>query len=356
MKKIIILLVGIAAIIGLTVLAINVMGSKGSSVETELIDFGIKDIESVDKISLSDDYGQSFTLIKKDGQWTDVDGNCVVKESVEFLLDAFEKIEFKGYLMENSVQHYTDMMTAKHTKVEIFQNGEWTKTWFIGPPAPDHYGQIMLLNSAEYGQSDKPVIMKIKGVHGIIEPRFFADKRKWQCTNIFALSVDAIKSVDLKYNDEPSRSFTVKNDNNKFSVYQEGKLLPEANETMALRYLNNYKKINFDIPNYSFTKEQVDSLKQTVPFCVLTVTDKSNTKSRLRLFRIPSEEGNTNEFGVVVNHDMNRFWCELPDGQLVKCQYFHFNPILLGHIYFPMDLSKINTGNSALSEPEQFAH
>jgi hypothetical protein len=38
---------------------------------------------------------------------------------------------------------------------------------------------------------------------------------------------------------------------------------------------------------------------------------------------------------------MNSFWCILPNGQLVKCQYFVFNPLLLGHVYFPaMDLKK----------------
>jgi len=33
--------------------------------------------------------------------------------------------------------------------------------------------------------------------------------------------------------------------------------------------------------------------------------------------------------------DMNKFWCQLPSGELVKCQYFTFNPLILGHVYFP---------------------
>jgi hypothetical protein len=47
-----------------------------------------------------------------------------------------------------------------------------------------------------------------------------------------------------------------------------------------------------------------------------------------------------NEFGDIVNIDMNKFWCQLPNGQMVKCQYFVFNPLMLGHVYFPLDLSK----------------
>ena len=42
----------------------------------------------------------------------------------------------------------------------------------------------------------------------------------------------------------------------------------------------------------------------------------------------------------------NNFWCILPNGQLVKCQYFVFNPLLLGHVYFPaMDLKKNQATN-----------
>jgi hypothetical protein len=43
---------------------------------------------------------------------------------------------------------------------------------------------------------------------------------------------------------------------------------------------------------------------------------------------------------------MNKFWCELPTGELVKCQYFVFNPLILGHIYFPMDLHERKNTNT----------
>jgi hypothetical protein len=45
----------------------------------------------------------------------------------------------------------------------------------------------------------------------------------------------------------------------------------------------------------------------------------------------------------ILNSDIDKFWCELPGGEIVKCQYFVFNPLLLGHIYFPMDQSNFTT-------------
>ena len=56
----------------------------------------------------------------------------------------------------------------------------------------------MLLEDSENGKSDIPVMMKIKGFNGIIEPRFFADARQWACTNIFSLSAQQIDEVSAE--------------------------------------------------------------------------------------------------------------------------------------------------------------
>ncbi len=59
------------------------------------------------------------------------------------------------------------------------------------------------------------------------------------------------------------------------------------------------------------------------------------------MFTLATDEPQQNEFGIMEDADMDKFWCQLPNGEIVKCQYFVFNPILLGHIYFPMNLDAI---------------
>ena len=235
-------------------------------------------------------------------------------------------------------------------EVEIFENGEWSKTWYIGPSSQDHYGQNMLLDSKKYGKSDIPVLMKIKGMNGIIEPRFFADPKKWMCTNIFKLGLPEIAEVDVKFNDEPQRSFTVTKKGAKMDVYQQGKLLNDVDTSMIFRYLNNFRKIHFDIPNYELNEQQVDSMKRTTPFCVLTVTEATQRKTKLRLFRISYKSDIQPGMGNVVDIDRNKFWAELPNGQMVKCQYFVFNPLLLGHVYFPMNVDELKTHDGILAK------
>ena len=40
------------------------------------------------------------------------------------------------------------------------------------------------------------------------------------------------------------------------------------------------------------------------------------------MFKIKSDTENTNEFGIDEYYNMDNFWCQMPNGQLVKCQYF----------------------------------
>ncbi len=341
-KKLIILSGSILLIAVLSFVTFKLMKKSGRSI-TELIEFNIEDTSTVDKIIITDPFSNKIELVRNQNKWTDSDGSCVTQENVHFILEAFRTIEFKGYLTDNSHQQFIKLMSGQHTKVEIFQNGSWTKTWYIGPSSADHYGQIMLLDDARLGKSDIPVMMKLKGMHGIIEPRFFADKRKWMCTNIFALTIDKISRVDIKFNDEPKRSFTVTKKGTNVEVFQQGKKIQGADQAMIYRYLQNYKKVHFELPNYELTPNQVDSLKRTTPFAVMTVDEVSGKSTKLRMFYIKSDIEQRNEFGAIVQMDMNKFWCELPNGEMVKCQFFVFNELLMGHVYFPMDMTGIRT-------------
>jgi len=339
MKKIVTLISLSALLIILGWLAIDLTRKDGVT-DSEYIEFAVKDTNSVTKIIISDAFSNTFTLVRKGNEWTDKNGGCIMQSSAHYILEALGNISLKGYLSDKSHKQFIKLMSASHTKVEIFQDGEWTKTWYIGPSAQDHNGQIMLLETAENGKSASPVMMQIKGMPGIIEPRFFADPRKWTCTNIFNLELEEIASVDIKYPTERHRNFNLKVKGNRFSLTQNGKKIPNVDTLNIYRYLQGYKKIHFELANYELSKKQCDSLKHTVPFCVLSLKEKNGHATKLRMFKITTKEPQRNEFGEMENMDMNKFWCQLPNGELVKCQYFVFNPLIMGYVFFPgMEMS-----------------
>lgn len=345
MKKIIILTASVIVLVGLTWYVFYLMEKSGSSdgIKKELTDFAIDDTDSIDKIKITDKLEREYTLTKKNGTWTGNQGACVTQEKVKWVLDAIKNIRLKGFLSDSGIKNFNRMMAAQNIKVEIFQNGEWSKTWYIGPSTQDHYGQIMLLESKESGKSSVPVEMHLENMKGIIDPRFHADPMQWQCTNIFKLGLNDISSVDVKYNVEPQRSFKVQKVGQDIVVSQNGKQLEDVSPQDGYRYLNNYQKVHWDVANYVLTPHQVDSVKRTLPFCELTVKETNGASTKLNLFRIKAKANETVAGLEVVNPDLNYLWCELPNGALVKCQYFVFNPLTMGHIYFPLDLTGVNT-------------
>ncbi|NBV08472.1 MAG: hypothetical protein EBR91_01470 [Flavobacteriia bacterium] len=333
LKKPILLVVLLAILVALILFTQKLMKSKGNS-DGERIDFAIEDTTSITKITIEDPLSTTITLVNNEGNWTDSHGQCVAQSNVSYILDAAKFIEFKGYLPKNSQKKFTELMSTQHTKVTFYVNGDYEKTWYIGPPAQDHYGQIMLLETAD-GKSTEPVMMRIKGVNGIISPRFFADARKWMCTEIFALSPNQIKSVDINHLENPSQSFKIVQNRNRFDVTSRGSKLRVVDTMNVYRYLQAYHKIHFNLANFELNKSECAAMKRSTPFCVLTLKETSGKTTKLKMFRIKTKEPQRDEFGAWVNMDMNVFWCQLPNGSLVKCQYYVFNPILLGNVYFP---------------------
>ena len=343
MKKIIVLILSISLLTVLFFVTMNLSEKQGKS-DTELIEFAIQDISTVDRVIITDKFDNEFELLKKGTIWTDKNGGCITQTKVDHVIDAFKNIEFKGYLTDKSKKRFTNLMAAQNIKVEIFQNGEWTKTWYLGPSSQDHLGQIMLLDDKEYGKSAFPVVMSIKNMKGIIDPRFYSDPLQWMCQDMISLQLPDISMVKVKFNDEPLRSFKVTKQGSTMKVFQDGKQLQGVEPTAIYNYLSNFQDVNFNVANYELNVPQMDSLKATTPFCELTVKNTKGTSETFKLYRIINKSVGTDVgMAEVINTDLDRFWCVMPAGNLVKCQYFVFNPLILGHAFFPFDLEGLTT-------------
>lgn len=326
------LVVGIVCVGLLGFFATNLVRNRGKS-DTELLEFSIKDTTSIDKLIITDQHNREITLIKNNQVWVDSKGNCVIQEPIHTILETIKNIQFKGYVPEGSRKNIVRLMVGNHLKVEIFQNNEWAKTWYIGHPTQDHYGTYMLLETPDE-KSDLPVIMKVKGLDGIIEPRFFADYRRWKCTEVFAIPLDSIAEVKVTYFDKVSENFHILKNNSHYKLWLNGKQ-PKATDTLSIvQYLQNFKKIHYELANFELSDKQVDSVKRTKPFCKLSVKETNGIKHAVKMYRMPFDRKTMNDVGDSIAYNPDRFWCELPSGELVKCQYFVFNPLIMGKLYF----------------------
>jgi len=333
-KRTLVLVVLLLLLALLAWLAISLIRQRGKS-DAGSFDFAIQDTTAISAIEIRDAFGKTITLTKKNGIWTDENGKCVEAQNISLILDVAKNIEFKGYLGDSSKKKLVNLMSTQHIRVRFYVDGEWEKTWYIGPPSQDHYGQIMLLETEDNGKSKDPVMMRIRGFKGFISPRFFADRKKWMCTSLFSYTQDQIESVEVMNQENAKLSFKIQRNGKRFSVTSLGKSLPFLDTANVYRYLQEYRNIHFNMANMELNKRQCDSLLRSPFYCRLTVKPWGGKAINLRLYRIKSEEAQRNEMGEMAYWDMNMLWAALPSGELVKCQYFVFNPLLMGQIYFP---------------------
>src|SRR5690606_6973363 len=141
---------------------------------------------------------------------------------------------------------------AQHKKIKIYQNGKWVKTWYVGHSTKDHMGTYMLLETPDI-KSDNLVIMGMKGFYGILGPRFFADTRKFICTNLFSYDREDIQSVQIINRVQPQDNFKVVVQGDNYKVTSNGQNVTHFNKDNLTFYLNGFKNIHFNQPNYTLS-------------------------------------------------------------------------------------------------------
>lgn len=333
-NKILILVVFGLLLVGLSIYAARVVFNQGKSTE-QLADFAIADTAAVDKIKISDSFGGAIELVRKGGQWETADGKCVQQDPVHNILHTFINIGVQSYLPEKAVNNIRNQISINYRKVEIFQHGTWVKTWYVGNSTSNHYGTYAVLETAEDGKSEAPVILEMRGLKGTIEPRFFTDYRQWQCTQIYSSSSENITSVKLQHYETPSLSFVVEQKGKQqFALKINGKEVTDFDKVKADEYFHRFQNVHFNMPNYWLNPKQIDSLKQTKPFYKLTVNDKKQGVISVSTYKIALAEPETDMLGDTSYYDLNSLWGILDDGSLVRVQYFVFDKIAVPPSFF----------------------
>lgn len=330
MKKIIILFAGLIAVILLAYTAVNLSQKEKVSGDLSLIDFAIEDTASVDKIEIFDSYmNQEFTIKRdKSGVWVDKDGNCVQQEIPKIMLETFLKATLKGYVSEGASANMYNLLMAKHKSVKIFQNGNWLKTWYVGHPTQDHNGTHMLLETPDV-KSDNPVIMSMKGFYGILEPRFHADPKKYQCSFMFSFERTDIDGIRLTNRIEPNESFEIAHRNGDYIVTSNGIPLKGILKDNLTFYLNGFKNIHFNQPNYTLSEEEIQSMRSKPADVELSISSTSSNYS-LELYRRLDPEASAD----TILYDEDYLWGFLPTGEVVRMQYYVVGPLIDGQTVF----------------------
>lgn len=302
--------------------------SANNSPESE---FAIKDTASIDKFIITKSSGEVATLTKNPkGGWL-INGKSVAKpESILLIMRTFKNIAVKTRVGVAARNNVIKNIAAYHRRVDIFQNGELSKTWYIGNPSADMQGSYFLLETPENGKASEPYIMELVGFHGQLDIRFYTEEVDWKFTGVFAYKPTEIREIKIESGDVEKEGFTLRATPNmklELSDYLGGKIM--GFDTLTARaYTHLFKKIHFEQVAKMLKFNQIDSLKKCKPLFKITVKDFRGGEQSIVLYHMANNGKEKDLEGNLLPWNPERAYGILPNGETVVIQFHVFDKLI----------------------------
>lgn len=322
--KLIILVIVLA---GLSVVTYQLFNKEKSSLSAEaLSDFAIKDTASIDRLIISSNSGGMIDFKKIEGKWGFADGGCIQIHMIHSFLETIKYVAIKSPVPRGAVENVNKLTLAQHKKIEIFQNGKLTKTWFIGTTTSDHYGTNMILKIEGIGISPEPFITFQPNVYGNLADQFSLRRKDYECSGIFVYkNLFDIKEIDIINHEDSTSNFTIKSmDTNTFKLYSNGAEVQNFDTVNVREYIAGFAKMHYDVKEPSIPKEIRDSIVDSPPYYTIKVTDKNGRVTSLITHLKGAIQQEFDYDGNLITIDRDNLYAVTDDSVFVMLQYYVF--------------------------------
>lgn len=334
MKKnytLLLVLVGLTAIAAIAWL----MTDSGGNLKEVYSDFAIADTSAVDRIYISDATGAEVNLTRgDDGRFWIVNGKYKAREDAsKLLLKTFARIGVKAPVPQPTQANVVSMIAGTGTRVEIFENGKFSKAYLIGTCTQDHFGTYMVLEHADGKRSAEPLIMHMEGFTGCLRQRFFTNEEEWRYTGIFDYPKLEISKVEMINHGAPENSFAIEyggGNDLKLQTKFGNRYLPVFDTLAVKDYLLKYKKVHFETFNSHLSPAGEDSLLKSLPAYTLRVTENGGNVKKVDLYWKKPIKAQWEIDGDILEWDGDRMYGCTDGDDVVLVQRYGFDPLLRG--------------------------
>jgi hypothetical protein len=319
--------------IGLAAIAIYlIFTNTSSSNREELNDFSIKDTASITKFFIADRRGHSSTLERQpDKSWM-VNGKYPARQpGIDLLMDVCLKIKVRTHIAKAAYNNVIKELASTGIKCEIYQNNSSkpSKVYYVGGSTQDVLGTYMMQE-----KSSVPLIMEIPGFNGYLTPRYSALENDWRETTVFQYKPEEIKSVSIVYSNELEKSFMIERNGNSFRVSSpvNNQVIRNVDTVRVINFLASFRNLHFEAWDGDFTKEQQDSLFNSNPISLISVTDVNGKKTVLKVHPKPITKRSLSQadsLGNPLKYDLDRMYAYLSD----KRELFTIQQYVFGKIF-----------------------
>lgn len=306
--------------------------------------FAVSDTTNITKFFLADKNNNTVKVERSaNGTWVLNDKYEVNPAMVQIMFKTFILIDIKAPVAKSARNTIIRLMAGKSVKTEIYQrvyrinlfnwiklfpHEKLTRTYYVGDATMDNSGTFMLMAGSE-----DPYIVNIPGFRGFVSTRYSAMEADWRSHSVFRFRIPAIRSVSVKFNEKPERSFMITNQNNRlFSLTSliDNRNIDNFDTNKVVQYLSMYHDLNYESFLDDMTKTKRDSILAQTPTNEITLTDKLGKQHTLTTWKRKAYTGQLDMDGNQVEWDIERMYAQVDNANyLIVVQYFVFNDILV---------------------------
>jgi hypothetical protein len=297
-------------------------------------EFAVKDAKEIFKIVLTDTEKNKIELTNANGVWM-VNGKYAAREDlIKQLMDAVTRVTSLTPVPSAAHDNVIREMLTHHVRAEVFDiKGNLLKSYLVGGPTVDGQNTYMLLETDGKAAS-RPHMTYIPGLRGYLTLRYSTDEVNWRTRVLYNYNADEIKSLRVEYPDAPQNSFAINSvakDSFTVSPADEKFRIPNSYEQKYIKqYLSFYSSIFIEA--FDSTNSNKDSVLDTTPYCIITITENDNSTNLVKLFRMPLNKRSKAQFdleGKELNYDVDHFYASIHNGQdFAVVQYYVFGKLL----------------------------
>lgn len=297
-----------------------------------LRDFAVEDTASIDKIFLANKRGGVVTLEREADHWI-VNGMYTARRDyVNNLLTTIKKLEVSSPVSNAKLEKVMKDLAVKGIKVEIYQNGDLSKTYYVGGVTEGNDGAYMILEG-----SDLPFIVSRPGFTGYLPVHYLPELSEWRERIAFNYKVEDIAKVIVEYPDAKDSFIAERKGENTYSLCNiDGSPVDIAYDTLRVKeFVSRIKFIGFETFILdSLQAEKRDSLQKTQMLASFTVQDVNGQKNKIVTYRRPNTTGLFDPEGNLFEYDVDNLYGILNDDLVVILQYPIIDPILFDKFDF----------------------
>ena len=300
--------------------------------------FAVKNITKIQKIFIAQRDGETTLLEKRGADWIYNQKFKARPNAIDNLLDAIQRVEIDHIPAKAAVPNIVKNLAGEGIKVEIYESGaQPIKTYYVGGGTVDERGVYMIMDGF-----DQPFVCHIPGWEGNIRYRYNLRGDDWRDKTVFAENPDNIQAVSIEYPKQKNRSFKLeRKGSNDFEIkpfYAITPVIPAPyREGSAEAFLIGFESLVAE----AFENETPakDSVRQIVPFGIITLTNKAGKTTRAKLYPIfPDEvvslDPKTGQWISADGATVERYFVDHSSGDFMLIQDRVFRKVLRGYEFF----------------------